>query len=178
MASSWKKLSSKYVYQNPWMKVREDQVVRPDGKEGIYGVVKLADGISVVPVDEGGKIWMVKHRRYIFGDERWELVDGDIEKGESAETAARRELFEELGMSAGNLNYLGRYRPSDGLLVQKIDVFLATSLSSASAAAVEPDIKGKKAFTLAEINEMIRNGEILCGFVTSALYFYKLHLNQ
>lgn len=174
-SGKWKKLASKYVYKNPWIKVREDRVIQPDGKEGIYGVVEQNKGVSVVPVDADGMIWMVKVYRYIFDDAHWELVAGDVEEHETHTEGAARELEEELGLRADRWDRLGSFRASNGRLDQTTEVFLAQGLKRASQLIKDIDVLEQAAFSLEQIEEMIRQGEIVDGYVMNALYFYKLH---
>ena len=174
MTGKWKKISEKVVYDNPWLKVREDEVIKPDGVQGTYTIGQLHKGISVIPVDQNGNIWMVKHYRYIFDDIHWELVAGDIEQGENSQAAAERELFEELGLTAANWRNIGKFRPSNGSVDQVCDIWLAKGLEVAKTPTDEFDILARHTFTLGEIDQMIKNGEIVDGYVMNALYFYKL----
>lgn len=64
MKNPWQKLSSKIVYQNPWIKVREDQVIQPNGKKGIYGVVEISPAVFVVAMEKDRTIYFVELYRY------------------------------------------------------------------------------------------------------------------
>ena len=109
----WTTLSRRPVYDNPWIAVREDQVLRPDGQPGIYGVVHFKNqAVGVLPVDEQGRIWLVGQYRYpldrvLLGDPR-----GGRPRDETPEEAARRELREETGLVAGRLELAAARRTS------------------------------------------------------------------
>ena len=106
--SPWRTLSSREVYDNPWIRVREDQVIRPDGQPGIYGVVHFKNrAIGVLPVEDDGSVWLVGQYRYVMSAYSWEVPMGGSNPGESLEDAARRELREETGLRAANLERLG-----------------------------------------------------------------------
>ncbi|MDR3635114.1 MAG: NUDIX hydrolase [Isosphaeraceae bacterium] len=103
----WTTIGSRAVYENPWIAVREDQVIRPDGESGIYGVVHFKHrAIGVLPVDEQGRIWLVGQYRYPLGRYSWEIPEGGGREDESNEETARRELREETGLSAGKLELM------------------------------------------------------------------------
>ena len=102
-------VSSREVYRNRWMTVREDEVEMLDGTRGIYGVVDKTDFALVVPVDTGG-VWMVEQHRYPVGERCWEFPQGTWGEGRSGspEQLARAELAEETGLRAVRLDHLGR----------------------------------------------------------------------
>ena len=103
----FKLLSSKPVYENPWIKVREDAVERPGGQEGIFGVVDVRSGVSVLVVTNDQTILLVKEYKYGLGRYTLECVGGCIDDGEAAEATARREVKEELGVEAAKFTALG-----------------------------------------------------------------------
>src|SRR3989344_1866593 len=103
----WKIKTTSSVYKNPWLEVLEHQVIRPDGKDGIYSVVDILPGSSILPVDEGGNTYLVKDYRFATAKNSLELPGGGIDENEDPLTAAKRELKEELGIEAGEWIKLG-----------------------------------------------------------------------
>ena len=101
-SNPWTTLGSRPVYENPWIKVREDQVLRPDGQPGIYGVVEFKNrAVGVLPVEDDGAVWLVGQYRYPLQAYSWEIPEGGSAAGETPEETARRELQEETGLTAG-----------------------------------------------------------------------------
>ena len=97
-------LSSREVYSNPWMRVREDEILRSNGKRGIYGVVDKNDAAIIIPIDEG-KVWLVEQFRYTIQERALELPQGGWEmEVEHPEELARGELKEEMGLDAAEIS--------------------------------------------------------------------------
>ena len=88
----WRTTASRDVYRNPWMQVREHDVVRPDGSTGLYGVVTLSGGAGVLPFVDDDHVLLVRQRRYITGQVSWEMPTGGIDPAEDPLTAATRVL--------------------------------------------------------------------------------------
>jgi 8-oxo-dGTP pyrophosphatase MutT (NUDIX family) len=124
-------LSSRAVYANSWLSVREDQVSWPDGKLGLFGVVDKRDFALVIPRDGGG-LWMVEQYRYPIGARTLEFPQGSWPAGKSGSLAelARAELREETGLSAARLTRLGRLHTAPGFCSQGCDVYLAEDLTA------------------------------------------------
>jgi 8-oxo-dGTP pyrophosphatase MutT (NUDIX family) len=126
----WTPLSTRPVYENPWIKVREDQVLRPDGQPGIYGVVHYKNkAVGVLPVDEDGYVWLVGQYRYPLDLYSWEIPEGGGPEGEDPEETARRELREETGLIAGQIEPLGRAHLSNSVSDEVAYLFRATNLT-------------------------------------------------
>ena len=125
----WKIKSSKMVYTNPWMSVREDSVVRPDGKPGIYGVVSLRYGVGVIALDNKNNVYLTKEFHYGTGRVTIEAVSGGIENGDSALNTAKRELKEEVGIVAKKWINLGALYPLTSIVDMKNILYLAQDLS-------------------------------------------------
>ena len=125
----WLVAGTKVVYQNPWIKVREDKVIRPDGKKGIFGVVSMIPGVSVLPMDDKGNVYLTKE--YHYGVERVtiEAISGGIDKGETKLQAAKRELKEEAGLVAKKWTCLGVVDPFTTAVVSPNHIYLAQKLT-------------------------------------------------
>jgi len=103
----WTTLATRVVYTNPWITVREDKVLRPNGSPGIYGVVetRLATGVLALTPEED--CYLVGQYRYTMHEYSWELIEGGSDPGEDALAAAQRELREEAGLTARDWQPLG-----------------------------------------------------------------------
>jgi 8-oxo-dGTP pyrophosphatase MutT (NUDIX family) len=123
-------ITSRAVYENAWMSVREDRVRLPDGASGVYGVVDKPDFALVIPRDADG-FWMVEQFRYPVGRRAWEFPQGSWPAGGTGTPAdlARAELREETGLSAASLTHLGRLFTAYGFCSQGFDVYLAEDLT-------------------------------------------------
>lgn len=164
-------LSTREVYRNAWMSVREDRVRQPDGSTGLYGVVDREDFAVVVPQERGG-FWLVEQYRYPVQRRGWEFPQGTWGAGRSGSPAelAAAELREETGLSAADLRPLGHLKVANGLCSQGFDVFLATGLTEGEPdrEATEQDMQ--HAFVPEdELVAMVRRGDVVDA-VTLAAY--------
>ena len=125
----WTVLDSAVLYANPWITVREDRVVQPDGREGTFGIVEMKPGVSVLPVDDEGRLYLVRVFRYTLDRDCLETIAGGIDAGESPAEAARRELREEAGIEATELIDLGKADQMTEVVVSPDHLFLARGLS-------------------------------------------------
>ena len=107
---AWKTLSSRPIYDNKWMRLREDIAEMPDGRTTLYGVVTFGDCVGVLPFVDHDHVILCRQYRYVFGeDHRWEMPTGGVKSGEAPEQAALRELQEEVGYTAGRLEWVSSY---------------------------------------------------------------------
>ncbi len=168
-------LGSRIVYQNPWIRVREDSIIRPDGKEGLYGVIEVKDSVAIAAVNQSGEVCLVHVYRYPAQQWRWELPMGGVD-GQDPETAACRELQEESGFTAANWERLGSYRAHTGLLTERQTIFVASGLTSGAATDTAEGIDNAAFFSLEDVDKMIDAGDIDDSLSLAALYHYQLWL--
>jgi 8-oxo-dGTP pyrophosphatase MutT (NUDIX family) len=169
-------VSSRVVYRNPWMTVREDEVRRPDGSPGVYGVVEKPDFALVLPRCRD-EFRLVEQFRYPVGRRAWEFPQGSWGRDavDDQLALARQELAEETGLRAGSMTHLGHLFEAYGFSTQGFDVYLATELEEGAPdrEASEQDMI-HRAFSDTEIAEMIRSGQIVDAPSLAALTLYRL----
>lgn len=155
-------IGSRVVYQNRWLKLREDRIRRSDGTEGVYSVVEKTDFVVIAPI-ENGLIQLVEQYRYPVRQRGWELPQGSWEDapGTDPEVLARAELREETGLSAATLIHVGYLYLAYGFSSQGYHIYLARDLTNG-----ERDLDAEeaglitRAFPLAEVEQMIIDGTI------------------
>lgn len=168
-------ISSREVYRNRWMRLREDEILRSNGEKGIYGVVEKHDCAIILPI-ENDRIWLVEQFRYAIQERALELPQGGWEMEiENPEELARGELKEELGLSAAEMTRLGTLWVAYGFVRQRLHAFLATGLTPAGR---DPDPEehdlGARSVGIAEFEEMMLDGAIRDGCTLSAWGLYLL----
>jgi 8-oxo-dGTP pyrophosphatase MutT (NUDIX family) len=132
--SPWRRRSRQLVYENPWVSVLHDEVDRPDGQPGIYGVVHFQNhAVAIVAIDEGDRVALVGQWRYTIDAYSWELPEGGVPPDETPLDGARRELREETGLSAGTWREIGRVAVSNSVTDELGTIFLATDLVAGEA---------------------------------------------
>ena len=157
--------SSREVYRNPWIRVREDRVERADGSTGVYGVVEKPHFAVVMAVERGG-FWLVEQFRHPVGRRAWEFPQGTWSSGAdgTAEELARAELAEETGLRAGRLRHLGHLDLAPGLSTQEFDVWLATDLVAGPTAREATEADMRHAFVPEEeLRAMVRESRFTDG---------------
>jgi 8-oxo-dGTP pyrophosphatase MutT (NUDIX family) len=125
----WRTLATRSVYDNAWISVREDEVVRPDGEQGIYGVVHFKNVAIGILAVEDDYIYLVGQYRYPLERFSWEIPEGGCPEGEDLLKAAQRELIEETGLRAAKWERLGSAHLSNSVSDEHAVWFLATELT-------------------------------------------------
>jgi 8-oxo-dGTP pyrophosphatase MutT (NUDIX family) len=161
-ANPWRRLSRRVAYENPWIEVLHDDVVRPDDQPGIYGVVHFRhQAIGVVPLDVAtDRVLLVGQFRYTMNHYSWEIPEGGGDFDEFPEAAARRELAEETGYTGGEWRELCRAELSNSVTDEVTILFVATGLQAGPAAPEGTEQLQVRWVPFDEVMAMIAGGEI------------------
>ncbi len=163
-------LKSRQVYKNPWIRVREDKVIRPDGKRSIFGVVEMTPGVQVVALDANDYCYLTKEYHYAVDCKTVEVIAGGIDQGETPLAAAKRECLEEAGLKASKWLYLGKFSLFSTLIYSPQHIFLALGCKVVQ----QPNPDDKKNIKILYIPfkkavVMVQKGDIFIGASMSAI---------
>ena len=173
----WECTSSKIIYENPWIKVIEDKVLRPNKTNGIYGKVLFKNkAIGIIPVDENLNTWLVGQYRYTLNEYSWEIPTGGVPFEENTIDGAKRELKEETGLIARKLTKLLKVHTSNSVTDEYGYVFLAEDLTQGEMNWDETEELQIKKLPLKKALEMVIESQItdslsICGIFRAAKVF-------
>ncbi len=154
-------MGSREVYVNPWIRVREDQVVRPDGNPGIYGIVEFQNhALGIVAVADNNDTFLIGQWRYTLNKYSWELPEGGGDKSLPPLVSAQRELLEETGITAKSWTDLGPFDLSNSVTNETGVVYLAQGLSFAPPRPDGDEVLQMRRLPLAEARAMCLDGRI------------------
>lgn len=166
----WKTLSTRMVYENPWMRLREDIAELPDGRTTIYGVVVFGDCVGVLPFVDEDHVLLVRQYRYVQSEtHRWEMPTGGIKEGETLEQAAQRELAEEAGYHAGQLIHISSYYTSKCICDETAHLYIGENLTPAEAPPDDTEFLERRIFSFDEALRLALEGEIMDSMSVIAL---------
>ncbi len=169
----WRLLSSQNIYDNPWISVREDQVVRPDGDKGIYGVVHFKNTAIGILAIEGENIYLVGQYRYPLESYSWEIPEGGCAEHEEPLDAAQRELEEETGLQAQKWIKGGEAHLSNSVTDEHAIWFVATELTQSECRPEGTEQLHVRRIPFAEAVRMA-----LAGQITDALSLLAIMQHQ
>lgn len=156
-----KLISSRLCCENALFRVTEDHAIEPGGREIRRAIVHHRGSAVMMPVDDRGRILLVRQYRLPARASLWELPAGRLDEGETPLAGARRELLEETGYRARRWKKLVSFYASPGYVSEKMTIFLATQLVRGPAQPMEDERLTCRWFTRRELEAWIRAGKIL-----------------
>ncbi len=166
----WTTLSTREVYKNKWMRLREDIAGMPNGKTTIYGVCEFGQCVGVLPFIDAEHVMMVRQYRYVFGEnQRWEMPTGGVKKGEPPEQAARRETQEEVGYAVADLQHNSTYFTSKSIVQEIAHLYLGRGLTQVKAIPDETEFLEIEIFPFDQVLQMVIDSEIRDGMTVIAV---------
>lgn len=173
----WKKKSSKEIYDNPWVRVVEDQVIRPNNTPGIYGHVHFMNkAIGILPIDEKHNTWLVGQYRYTLNEFSWEIPTGGVPFAEDTLEGAKRELKEETGLLAKKITKLLKIHTSNSVTDEYGYIFIAEDLVQGATEWDETEQLKVRKLPLKDALKMVMDNEItdslsIAGILKAARLF-------
>lgn len=157
----WRTISSRPVYANAWISLREDVAELPDGRTTIYGVIGAGECVGVLPFVDAERVLMLRQYRYVFGEaDRWEIPTGGVHAGEAPEAAAQRELREEVGYGAGRLELVSSFYTSKSIMHETAHIYLGYDLTPEPLPADETEEFEVATMPFAQALDLVVRGEI------------------
>lgn len=157
----WKTQSIQTIYENPWIRLEEHQVLNPAGNPGIYGKVHFKNrAMAIVPVDAEGFTWLIGQYRYTLEEYSWEIPMGGGPNENDILESAKRELKEETGLTAKKWTKILKIHTSNSVTDEVGWVYLAEDLEQGETEFEETEVLVIKRIPLKEAIDMVMSGEI------------------
>ncbi len=170
VAGPWTRRTRRVAYENPWITIWHDEVIRPDGAPGIYGVIHFANlAVGVLALDDADQVLLVGQHRYALDLYSWEIPEGGVPARESPLDGARRELREETGIEAKAWSELARCHLSNSVSDEEAIVYLATGLSQGVATPDGTESLAVQWLPFAEVLAMTMDGRIMDAMTVMAV---------
>ena len=159
--NGWVQLNDHVVYDNPWIRIHHQDVQRPNGSKGIYGVVHFKNrAVGIIPLDDEGNTWLVRQTRYALNMSTWEIPEGGAPLHESTLNAAKRELEEEVGLKADTWHELMALHTTNSVSDEEGIIYVARNLHLGVQQLEDTEDIEVRKLPLTEAIDMVKNGDI------------------
>lgn len=148
------------IFKGKVFTVEKLKVTLPDGSPAMREVVRHNGGAAIIAVDDDNNAYMVRQYRIATGGEMLEIPAGKVEPGEDPKECAARELTEETGFTASNVEFLASVYATPGYCSEKLHVYLATGLKAGNPHRDQGEFLNVKVYKLAELRDMVNAGQI------------------
>lgn len=166
----WRVTGVSTPFSNAWLTIESSEVIHPDGKPGIYSVVRIRRlAVGVLPIDDDGYVHLVGQWRFPLGRYSWEMPEGGGELGEDAIECARRELAEETGFSAGAYQQILELDLSNSLTDERAVLFLATNLTPGEAHPEGTEVLQRRRAHFSDVLTRVVDGRIRDAMTVAAV---------
>ncbi len=173
----WGLLTDKIVYENPWIVVHHQDVLNPQGRPGIYGLVHFKNlAIGIIPLDENNNTWIVGQYRYPLKQYSWEIPEGGGKIGVDPIESGKRELLEECGIIANNWEKLIEIHLSNSATDEFAIIYVARDLTFTNAEPEETEELRLRKIPFEELFQMVMRGDITDAMTVAAVLKLKLVL--
>ena len=175
----WKSLASRTVYENNWIKVDHEDVINPNGNEGIYGVVHFKNlAIGVIPLDDEMNTWIVGQYRYPLKRYSWEIPEGGGPHDRDPLESAKRELLEECGIVAERWERFLEIDLSNSATDEQSIVFLARGLSHTASEPEDTEQLHVRKVPFATLYDMVMQAEVTDAISVAAVLKLKVMMDS
>lgn len=172
-------ISTKHIYQNPWIHVEEDKIIKPNGAEGIYGRVHFKNkALGIIPVDQHLNTWLVGQYRYTLEEYSWEIPMGGGPIEIDVLESAQRELREETGLKAKKWQKIMRIHTSNSVTDEEGFVYVASDLTMGETDFDDTEVLQLRKLPLAEAIQMVMTGQITDSLSIAGLLKAQLLLSK
>ena len=171
-------LKSEIVYPGRAFTIRRDTLRMPDARVASFDIVEHVGSVIILPLDADGQLLFVRQYRHAAGLDLLELPAGTLDKDESPEACATREVREETGMAAGKLEPMGGFYLVPGYSTEYMHVYLATDLRYDPLEADADEFLTVERFPLKEALVMFESGEIQDAKSLAAILLGRKHLEN